>query len=365
MAKFRANQVVMESRDPDNETGWRQIQSTSHKTLTKLVNDLQTPRGETLPQQTLQSPDEDWGTPTAGTPADTFDVQQLLRQRRGVVADDTPPTTLGATAETVVTQSPNTKQTASSTLESFFGKRSSNHPGTVVGSPPRDKLDPIRSSTPPRGPVAMSLSPVGEATPARQYVRDAIASVKARKVATPESLRDDQTPELLRGSTAAFKERIEAGIAERRQQEILKPGLPVHSHPHVSSVVPLEHILSAQEEMNTASTEKIVSALKSQSQAFATTKELDNALSNMENNPRVAKLFERGLLRPQNVANSQYVAAMEKSLQLREERLGVIPTQSARIAKQTPVEYTRTVPRSDGLYRYRRPHLTTSPLFAN
>ena len=101
--------------------------------------------------------------------------------------------------------------------------------------------------------------------------------------------------------------------------------------------------------MNVASTEKITSALKSQSQASSSAKETTAALDNLENNPRTAKLFERGLLRPQNVANKQYVTSMEKSLKDREDRLGTLPKLSSRLAKQTPVEYTRTIARPGGI----------------
>jgi len=138
----------------------------------------------------------------------------------------------------------------------------------------------------------------------------------------------------------------------------------LHPHSNVSSVVPLQHILSEQEKMSVVSTEKITSAIKSQSQAFSSSGETTAALDNLENNPRTAKLFERGLLRPQNVANKQYVLAMEKSLKDREDRLGTLPKLSSRLAKQTPVEYTRTIARPGGVYKYRRPHFTTSPLFS-
>ena len=90
-------------------------------------------------------------------------------------------------------------------------------------------------------------------------------------------------------------------------------------------------------------------------------KDTERALDNLERAPLTAKLFERGLLSAKNVTNPQYVESMEKSLRLREERTGVVNKSNARRSSQP--QYTRTVARPGGIYQFRRPHFTTSPMF--
>jgi predicted DNA-binding ribbon-helix-helix protein len=195
---------------------------------------------------------------------------------------------------------------------------------------------------------------------------------------------DDPTPELLRGDPAAFKERIQSEIAERREQQegitiprtrseadreartssdVPSPSLEGYAssvrlqHPHVATAL---QQLSASQQMDT---QRLVSALKSQSGQFNGNRDTEAALNNLEQAPLTAKLFERGLLSAQNVANAQYVNAMEKSLRLRQERTGVIKNSSARRSSQP--QYMRTIPRPGGAYQYRRPHFDTSPMFVN
>ena len=292
-----------------------------------------------------------------------------LQARRGVLTDssdedDTPK------VQKTSSRAPDSgrKQRQQEAREKLLGKlqlqgmpsRSKTPPsvGTPVESRPTIAVDktPAPSEQPPPGSVKVEPNALG------QFPED--TDIGNGWTQTQDNI----------GRVYYFNEQGESIWDDPRQQtpapdpeSIDSPAVTsaaVHPHSHVSSVVPLEHILSEQEKMNVASTEKITLAIKSQSQAFSSSGETTAALNNLENNPRTAKLFERGLLRPQNVANKQYVIAMEKSLKDREDRLGTLPKMSSRLAKQTPVEYTRTIARPGGVYKYRRPHFTTSPLFS-
>ena len=81
------------------------------------------------------------------------------------------------------------------------------------------------------------------------------------------------------------------------------------------------------------------------------------------NNPKTAKLFERGLISVTQMQDKSFVQAMEQSLALKDERTGSLTAGSAR--RTQPGRYARMAPRPGGVYQYRRPHFSTSPLFAD
>eukprot|EP01048_Picozoa_sp_COSAG05_P004533 COSAG05_NODE_248_length_12946_cov_85.003737_8_plen_403_part_00 len=93
----------------------------------------------------------------------------------------------------------------------------------------------------------------------------------------------------------------------------------------------------------------------------AAQREADTIMRLEERYPKTAKLFERGLISTDQMEDSEFVDAMEKSLNLREEREGNIKSRSIR--QTQPQMYARTVPRPGGVYQYRRPHFSTSPMF--
>ena len=79
----------------------------------------------------------------------------------------------------------------------------------------------------------------------------------------------------------------------------------------------------------------------------------------MENNPRVAALVQRGLLKTEDVLSKPYVEAMEKRLRQQEitkEVEGRDPRYRPRTARQAYRPPVNVVPAGQpGVYRYRRP----------
>ena len=55
---------------------------------------------------------------------------------------------------------------------------------------------------------------------------------------------------------------------------------------------------------------------------------------------------------------------MEKSLEDKERRLDTLKQRKTRTTVQ-PGQYARTVARPGGVYKYRRPHFSTSPYFTD
>ena len=78
--------------------------------------------------------------------------------------------------------------------------------------------------------------------------------------------------------------------------------------------------------------------------------------------PRAAKLYSRGLVPLDQILDETYTNTLEQSLKIKEERTGMIKRGPTRQTIRRD-EYVRTVPRPGGVYKYRRPHFTTSPYF--
>eukprot|EP01048_Picozoa_sp_COSAG05_P020309 COSAG05_NODE_3420_length_2077_cov_4.082912_2_plen_417_part_00 len=91
-------------------------------------------------------------------------------------------------------------------------------------------------------------------------------------------------------------------------------------------------------------------------------KQLETIGALSQQNPRAAKVYERGLITLQQMQDKTYVEALEKSLRAREERQGDVKFGSAR--QSQPGSYARVVKQSDGIGRYRRPRFDTSPYYA-
>ena len=92
------------------------------------------------------------------------------------------------------------------------------------------------------------------------------------------------------------------------------------------------------------------------------TKQLETIGSLSQQNPRAAKVYERGLITLQQMQDKTYVEALEKSLQVQEERQGDITGNKAR--KSQPAKFSRVIKQSDGIGRYHRPRFDTSPYYA-
>jgi predicted RNA-binding protein with EMAP domain len=96
---------------------------------------------------------------------------------------------------------------------------------------------------------------------------------------------------------------------------------------------------------------------------FRTKRDALAAIDNLEKYPLTAALFEKGYLSAENVQDSQYVSAMEKSLRQKQERLGSLKQNPTRTS--APASYMRTmVTPQPGIYAYKRPRFDTAPLYS-
>ena len=104
------------------------------------------------------------------------------------------------------------------------------------------------------------------------------------------------------------------------------------------------------------------------STVFQNATDAATAMDLLENKPLATKLFEAGRLPLNKLTDAAYVNAVEQSMQARNKRieneqLKDPTTSSSRQARR--VERPRTVMSTQyaGVYKYRRPHFDTAPMY--
>ncbi len=78
--------------------------------------------------------------------------------------------------------------------------------------------------------------------------------------------------------------------------------------------------------------------------------------------PRTAKLYAKGQIKLIDFMDKEFAEASEATLKRKEERTGTLQQRQTR-KSVGPASYVRTTARPGGVYKYRRPHFTTSPYF--
>ena len=340
---FTEDQVIMEGIDPDDTYHWRKIPSKKHRALAKIVKEAVAAAQESEPQQ--QEPER--REFNASEIKQLFDGTENLetafaRAQSSVGVDDQTPLSMDVSEE-------------------LFRQTSRMLTNTSGAS--ADEFDELQAT------VSRVLGPKAPFT--KELRRTVTAVVDAEEDAGAEA-------------DTSFGS-VQAGSP---------PGSPSGSvtHPDASTVVNQQALISRDKEMQALALEigkqtaqsnkqtrgaigKVTAAvmetndnLKSTRQYLSdTSAEATAQIGKIEqlgvSNPKTAKLFERGLISVEQMQNKQFVEAMEKSLALKDEQTGSITAGSARPSQ--PGAYARTAPRPGGVYKYRRPHFSTSPLFAD
>jgi hypothetical protein len=139
------------------------------------------------------------------------------------------------------------------------------------------------------------------------------------------------------------------------------------AHPHTSTAVgsPQQYLTPDKTQAQAMLAQKQVQQITDAvlSTKFRTKRDALSAIDNLENHPLTASLFEKGYLSAENVQDSQYVSAMEKSLRQKQERLGSLKQNPTRTS--APASYMRTmVTPQPGIYAYKRPRFDTAPLYS-
>lgn len=391
MPTFVENQQTMESLDPENNFKWRQLTSKQHRALNKKVRDAQQSRAQQLAVEAQQAQipatpaiadtesDEDFadaksqqtpGTKVSPGLQHAANEMSTELQRKGAF------TVAGAVGNVIqsaekVKQSPRSPPPDPENFHAHVDDVVRNELQNIALSQQDDEdalgavykaAETIQNAPQPGSEALQGTTVLNEhnadiATPGRDLAKlqEVVGNVREQLGKLPPQqlqFSSSESIDIPRTKSEADEQTESPGrsptLGERESSIRMQ-------HPHVATAL---QTFSNTQKMDT---QKLVSAIRADSGKFSSTKTAAKALDNLENAPLTAKLFERGLLSAENVINPQYVAAMEKSLQLRQERTGTIQQSNARRSSQP--QYTRTVARPDGAYQYKRPHFDTSPMF--
>ena len=344
---FTENRAIMEEIDPDDTYQWRKITSTRHRALAKIVRQAVAAAQEPEPQQ--QEPERQ-----------EFNASQIKQLFDGT-----------DNLETAFTQAQSSMsvddQTPLSMVESEVLFRQTSRLLSKTPGASAAEFDELHAT------VSRVLGPSAPFT--KELSRTVTAVVDAEAEAEEDAGAEADT---------SFGS-VQAGSP---------PGTPsaTVAHPDASTVVNQQALLSRDKEMQALALEIGKQTAQSNKQTrgaigevTAAVMDTNDTLKNTRqylsdtsadataqmgkieqlgvNNPKTAKLFERGLISVAQMQDKSFVQAMEQSLALKDERTGSLTAGSARPSQ--PGSYARMAPRPGGVYKYRRPHFSTSPLFAD
>ena len=262
-------------------------------------------------------------------------------------------------------------------------------------------------ATPGSAPFQAAASPIQPATSDPFSTPQQQASVSGSSPTVPTAPTQAIAPGAvvptfseLESAVAAAGQNVQQHLQQSPAQgspaQSAPPGSPpAVTHPDASTVVNTAALLSRQEQMEQLALEigkqtaqshkqtrgaidKAAMGLiqsrkdlddKKQARKFLSentgeaAKQLETIDALAQQNPRAAKVYERGLITLQQMQDKTYVEALEKSLQAKEQRQGDVKFGAARRAQ--PGQYARVVRQSDGIGRDRQPRFDTSPYYTS